>query len=97
MFSAPNDKCLLVTEAGGGRDLNASDQGSAPRPLMLEPSVTSVAGKPKIKKPPRKSKLLEEKSVKNLTESDSGENWREKNNEGESPAVSSGTSTTGTE
>ena len=94
MLPAPNDKFSLVTEAGGGRDLNASEQGSAPRPMMLEPSVTS---KPKIKKPPRKSKLLEEKSVKNLTESDSGENWREKNNEGESPAVSGGTSTTGTE
>ena len=95
MFSAPNDKCSLVTEAGGSRDLNASEQGSAPRPLMLEPNVNT--GKPKIKKPPRKSKLLEEKSVKNLTESDSGENWQQKNNEGESPAVSSGTSTAGRE
>ena len=84
--SAPSDKCSLVTEAGGsGGDLNTSDQGSAPRP-----SVPSVTGKPKIKKPPRKSKLQEEqKSVKNLTESGSGENWEEKNNEGESPAVSS--------
>ena len=91
MFSAPNDKCSLVTEAGGGRDLNASDQGSAPRPLMLEPSVTN--SKPKIKKPPRKSKLLEEKSVKNLTESGSGENWEQKHNEGESPAVSASTGT----
>ena len=88
MFSAPNDKSSLVTEAGGSRDLNASEQGSAPRPLMLEPTVTS---KPKIKKPPRKSKLLEEKSVKNLTESGSGENWEQKNNEGESPAVSAST------
>ena len=90
MFHAPNDKSSLVTEAGGSRDLNGSEQGSAPRPLMLEPSVT---GKPKIKKPPRKSKLLEEKSVKNLTESGSGENWEQKNNEGESPAVSAGTGT----
>ena len=93
MFHAPNDKSSLVTEAGGSRDLNASDQSSAPRPLMLEPSVTSVAGKPKIKKPPRKSKLLEEKSVKNSTESGSGENWEQKNNEGESPAVSASTGT----
>ena len=91
MFSALNDKSSLVTEAGGSRDLNAGDQGSAARPLMLEPTVTS--GKPKIKKPPRKSKLLEEKSVKNLTESGSGENWEQKNNEGESPAVSTSTGT----
>ena len=56
---------------------------------MLEPQPSVASGKPKIKKPPRKSKLQEEKSVKNLTESGSGENWEEKNNEGESPAVSS--------
>ena len=82
--------CLLlqmlhVPEAGGSGDLNSGDQGSVPRP---PPSVTS--SKPKIKKPPRKSKLSEEKSVKNSTlESGSSENCDDKNNEGESPAVSS--------
>ena len=49
---------------------------------------TSVGTKPKIQKPPRKSKL-EEKSVKKLTECGSGEKCDDKNNEGESPAVSS--------
>ena len=68
--------------------VTSTDQSEAST-LESSPSLAS-SSKPKMKKPPRKSKLSEEKSVKNLTlESGSGENCDDKNNEGESPAINS--------